>query len=259
MMRILWINLQGMLECNETYRPGAGHTGKRLIVSLTLIVLGIALLSSAPGASAQGGRSRGVPMYYLVENGDTTYIDTIEPVWCIAKGRGGMKKGDWRKYYKLVYDFNKVYPYALVGRKMMAQVDSTIAVDVSKRSQRNKYINDVEKELLRLFEKDIRHMSIRQGVLLLRLVDRECGMSAFNIIKTYENGFAANFWQLVAKLFSQDLKSRYDPTGVDAKTEELCEIWDSGKWDSFYYSIFMERPARTQIVTDKLSSSVKKK
>ena len=117
---------------------------------------------------------------------------------------------------------------------MMAQADSTIAVDVSKRSQRNKYINDVEKELLRLFEKDIRHMSIRQGVLLLRLVDRECGMSAFNIIKTYENGFAANFWQLVAKLFSQDLKSRYDPTGVDAKTEELCEIWDSGKWDSFY-------------------------
>ena len=217
------------------------------------------MLLAGVDAGAQNRRPAGIPMFYeVLAPGDTTYLDVLEPVWCIARGKG-MKAGDWRKYYKLVYNFNKIYPYALVGRKMMAQVDSTIAADVTKKSQRNRYVNDVEKELLRLFEQDIRNMSINQGVLLLRIVDRECGMSAYNIIKTYESGFTAGFWQLVAKVFSQDLKTRYDPTGVDARTEELIKIWDSGRWDSFYYSIFMEKPKKTVIQTETLSSEVKKK
>ena len=203
---------------------------------------------------------RGTPMYFELDaQGDTVFMETLDPVWIFPKGRR-MKDGDWRKYYKLVYNFNKVYPYALVGRKMMAQVDSTLAADVSKRAERNRYINDVEKELLRLFEKDIRQMTINQGLVLMRLVDRECGMSAYEIIKTYENGLAASFWQLVARLFSQNLKTRYDPTkGEDAKIEELCKIWDSGQWGSFYYSIFMELPPKVIIQRETLESEVRKK
>ena len=224
-----------------------------------LIIL--ALLAAASGwLPAQTIRKvTGTPMYFRVdEQGDTTFIDSLDPVWIFPKGRK-MKDGDWRQYYKTVYNFNKVYPYALVGRKMMAQVDETIAKDVTKRSQRNQYINDVEKELFRLFEKDIRNMTINQGLVLMRLVDRECGMSAYNIIKTYENGVAAAFWQLVAKIFSQDLKTRYDPKGKDAKLEELVHIWDSGEWDSFYFSIFMEWPPRVQIKTETLESGVRNK
>ena len=203
---------------------------------------------------------RGTPMYFeLDEHGDTVFMETLDPVWIFPRGRR-MRDGDWRRYYKLVFNFNKVYPYALVGRKMMAQVDSTIAADVTKRSERNRYINDVEKELFRLFEKDIRNMTISQGLVLMRLVDRECGMSAFSIIKTYENGFAANFWQLVARIFSQNLKTRYDPSkGEDARIEELCKIWDSGQWDSFYFSIFMEPPRKTVIQRETLDSEVQRK
>ncbi len=203
---------------------------------------------------------RGTPMYFeLDEHGDTVFMETLDPVWIFPRGRR-MRDGDWRRFYKLVFNFNKVYPYALVGRKMMAQVDSTIAADVTKRSERNRYINDVEKELFRLFEKDIRNMTISQGLVLMRLVDRECGMSAFSIIKTYENGFAANFWQLVARIFSQNLKTRYDPSkGEDARIEELCKIWDSGQWDSFYFSIFMEPPRKTVIQRETLDSEVQRK
>lgn len=226
--------------------------------SRALIILAL-ILTASVSAEAQGfKRPKGEPMFYTVEKGDTVFLDTIDPVWCFPRGRK-MRSGDWRRYYKTVYNFNKVYPYALVGRKLMAQVDSTIAADVSKRSERNRYINDVEKELFRLFEKDIRNMTISQGLVLMRLVDRECGMSAFNIIKTYESGFVANFWQLVAKIFSQDLKTRYDPAGKDARLEELVKIWDSGKWDAFYYSIFMEKPRETVVKADTLESVVRKK
>lgn len=229
---------------------------KRFIaISLLLLTFGLC-------ASAQVNRIvSGFPMYYRVDSpGDTTFLDSIDPAWVFPRGRS-LKSGDWRKYYKLVYNFNKVYPYALVGRKMMAQVDSTIAVDATKRSQRNQYVRDVEKELFQLFEKNIRDMTISQGFILMRLVDRECGMSAFDIIKTYESGFAANFWQLVAKLFSQNLKTRYNPRNndEDAKIENLCKIWDSGNWNSFYYSIFMENPPKAGIKRETLNSEVRKK
>jgi len=201
----------------------------------------------------------GTPMQYeVLPNGDTVFVDLLDPVWVYPKGRQP-KGADWRKDYKLVYNFNKVYPFALVGRKMMAQVDSTIAADVSKKSQRSQYVNDVERELFRLFEKDIRKMTISQGLVLMRLVDRECGMSAYEIIKTYESSFAAGFWQLVAKLFSQNLKTKYDPEGKDKKLEQLVQKWDSGQWDSFYFSIFMEYPEKVEFEVDSLKSVVRKK
>ncbi len=241
-------------------KPGENCLSLQAVKLKILILTAAVLLAAAAPLRSQGARRiTGTPMYYSVtEAGDTVFHDSLDPVWVFPKGKG-MKSGDWRKYYRLVQNFNKVYPYALVGRKMMAQVDSTMAADVSKRSQRNRYVNDVEKELFRIFEKDIRGMTVSQGLLLMKLVDRECGMSAYEIIKTYESGFAANFWQLVAKLFSQDLKSRYDPAGKDAKTEELCKIWDSGDWDSFYWSIFMTSPPRTTIRTETLSSTVRKR
>ena len=230
---------------------------KRLLTIAIILLLGAGLCCNAQRVR----RPSGTPMYFAVtEEGDTTFLDSIDPVWVFPKGRG-MKSGDWRRYYRLVYNFNKVYPYALVGRRMMAQVDSTIAADVTKRSQRTRYINDVEKELFRIFEKDIWNMTISQGLVLMRLVDRECGMSAYSIIKSYESGFAANFWQLVARIFSQDLKTKYNPSTNedDARIEELCKIWDSGRWDNFYYSIFMELPPRVTIQADSLKSEVRKK
>jgi len=210
-------------------------------------------------SARKASKVTGIPMQFeILPNGDTVFVDAIDPVWVYPKGRRP-KGDDWRKDYKLVYNFNKVYPYALVGRKMMAQVDSTIAAEVSKKSQRTQYVNDVERELFLLFEKDIRKMTISQGLVLMRLVDRECGMSAYEIIKAYESGFAAGFWQLVAKLFSQNLKTKYDPEGKDKKIEQLVQKWDSGQWDSFYFSIFMEYPERVVIEVDSLKSEVKKK
>ncbi len=233
---------------------------KRILPALLML-----LLSSIPCfAQQESGKEK--PMRKLEgyimairieENGDTTFFDRIEPVWIFPRGRKA-KKGDWRQYYKLVHNFNQVYPYALVGRKLMAQVDSTIEAGGLKKSERNRYIKDVEKELFSLFEKDLKNMTISQGVLLMRLVDRECGMSGYDIIKNYENGFVANFWQVVAKLFSQDLKTRYDPKERDAKTEQLVKIWDSGNWKPFYYSVFFEYPPEVVIKADRLKSEVKK-
>ena len=132
-------------------------TVKRCVIA----VLFFALL--LPSGAAGQPRPKGFPMYYEVHDGDTTFFDSIDPVWIFPRGRR-MRSGDWRKNYRLVYNFNKVYPYALVGRKMMHQVDSVLAADVTRRSQRNQYTHDVEVELFRLFEKDLRNMTVTQEI-----------------------------------------------------------------------------------------------
>ena len=220
---------------------------KRLFISL------LVLLCLGPGTMAQEGDFSQI-------DDNVEYYDFIEPSSVTGKRKRKFKdRREWRRHYRLVYNFNRVYPFALVGRKLMNQIDSTIAADNLDKSVRARYINDVEKELLRIFEKDIRNTTISQGFLLVRLVDRECGHTVYDIIKDYEGGFAAGFWNLVGKLFDQDLKSHYDPEGVDKETEELIRIWESGAWDEFYWEIFGKYPEKTVIATDRLSTSARQK
>ena len=217
----------------------------------------LAILVCLPGSAEKKKKDLGYPMYYIVEeNGDTTFIDSLDPVWCFPRGTR-LKRGDWRRQYRLVYNFNKVYPYALAGKKMMAQVDSVLAHDATKRSERNAYTHDVMFELFDIFGHDIKHLTISQGVVLMRLVDRECGIPPYDIIKEYRSGFSANFWQFIARLFEQNLKKRYDPKGEDAKLEELVQIWNKGHWDQFYYAVFFEYPEKTVIKREVLRSTVK--
>lgn len=170
--------------------------------------------------------------------GDTVRIMETRPL---------SKTKNWRKYYRLVHNFSKTYPYALAARKMVAEADSTIAADGLKRGKREKYINGIQKELFTIFEKPLRNLTVSQGALLMRLIDREVGKSSYNIIKDYKNGMAAGFWQGIAKLFGSDLKKPYDPEGDDRMTEDLVKIWEAGDFPAFYFSLFWEDPPITEI------------
>ena len=100
----------------------------------------------------------------------------------------------------------------------------------------------VQDQLFKDFEGALRNMTISQGALLLKLIARETGLSSYDIIHDYKNRVAAGFWQAIAKLFDNDLKSQYDPTGADKDIEELVQIWNAGQFPSLYWSIFWEDP-----------------
>lgn len=178
---------------------------------------------------------------FIVEGNDTIYIDNINPSKVYS--RLPRQKGrEWRKYYRLVHNFSKAYPYALVARKLVQEADSTIAADKLKRVKRDMYVTKVQKELFDVFESQMRNMTVSQGALLMKLIDREVGKSSYDIIKNYKNGMAAGFWQGIAKIFGTDLKKPYDPEGEDALTEELVGIWDAGDFQAFYFAIFWQDP-----------------
>lgn len=180
-------------------------------------------------------------MKYIVEGKDTIYMDHINPSKVYS--RVPKQKGrEWRKYYRLVHNFSKSYPYALVAKKLVATADSTIAADNLKGAKREKYVNQVQKELFEVFEGQMKQLTVSQGALIMKLVDREVGKSSYNIIKGYKSGIAAGFWQGIAKIFGSDLKKPYDPEGEDKATEELVKIWEAGDFPTFYWSLFWKDP-----------------
>ena len=178
---------------------------------------------------------------FFVEGTDTMYYDEITASKIYS--RLPKQKGkEWRKYYRLVHNFSKAYPYALVAKKLVQEADSTIAADRLKGAKRDKYVNKVQDELFEVFEGQMRQLTVSQGALIMKLVDRELGKSSYNIIKGYKSGIAAGFWQGIAKIFGSDLKKPYDPEGDDVMIEELVAIWEAGDFPAFYFSLFWQDP-----------------
>ena len=204
------------------------------------IVLIILVLSLAvPQLGSQSRDEDETLMQYIIDkNGDTVYLDSLDPIYKTAKRKGK----SWRKYYRLVHNFAKAYPYALLAEEKLRDADSTIATEGFNRRQKNRYINVLQKELFDTFEKPLRNLTVSQGKLLLRLIDRQTGITPYEIIKDYKGKAAAGFWQGIAKLFGSDMKNPYDPEGEDKQTEELVILYNKGEFNKTYRSIFGKNP-----------------
>lgn len=182
--------------------------------------------------------NKNVLIGYKIERGDTVYVDKIAPVYVFNRPDNWRKSRQWRDYYRTVYNFKKVYPYALKAKEIILNTDSTLASSNFSKRERNKYIKNYEKLLFKEFEKPLKNLSFSQGKLLLKLLDRELGRTSFYVIKDYRGGFAAGFWQGVAKLFGSDLKKPYDKFGNDKLIEELVLLYQQNSFDYLYYSMF---------------------
>lgn len=191
-------------------------------------------------ASFSYGQKPGVAIGYELDGKDTIYIDRINELHVFNRPQSWKKSREWRKFYRTVYNFAKVYPYALKAKAIMRDADSTLANSNFTRGQKEKYIKEYEKRLFKEFEKPLRSLSINQGKMLLKLIDREAGISSYYAIKNYKGGAAAGFWQGIAKLFGSDLKKKYDMFGEDKILEELVQMYRNGSFWYLYYSMFRE-------------------
>lgn len=194
-----------------------------------------ALLCAAP-LSAQNTRKDGKVMGYQIVKGDTVFVDELPPA--VIHPRQGMTRKQWEEYYRRVHNFSKAYPYALMISRIIKQTDSLFAADHYSRRQQNRYLNKMRDDLLKSFEPLFRKLTLKQGLMMIRLIDRECGQTPYYILKRYMGGAAAGFWQGVAKMFKGNLKQPYDRFGEDKDLEELVGIWQRGEFDDLYWMIF---------------------
>lgn len=216
---------------------------RRILLSILILLLA---LPSAHGQSRRVKKNRGTSnvIQYQIIDGDTIYFDNIIPARVVATKKKGK---EWRKYYRLVHNFGKVYPYALLAKEILSEADSTITAEQMNRRNKNKYISKLQDELFEVFEEPIKDLTITQGQLLLKLIQRETGILPYDIIRRYKNKAAAGFWQGIAKMFGSNMKTPYDKDGADADTEELVILYQKGEYDTLYWSIFGKEPPKPAI------------
>lgn len=179
-------------------------------------------------------------MNYTVVDGDTIFLDELDPIYIHPKNT--MSKKEWKKYYKTVYNFSRAYPYALFVSDVINRTDSLFNVDNYTKFQQERYLEKMKENLLADFTDIFKGLTLKQGLMMIRLIDREVGMTPYYIIKDYLGGANAVFWQGVAKMFKGNLKRPFDKYGEDKELEELALLWYSGEFRRVYKSIFWSDP-----------------
>lgn len=166
------------------------------------------------------------PVYgYVVIEGDTLAamrLATI-PVYS-SRWR---KRVSLRKYERLVRAVKLVYPMAREAQERLAIMEDTLPKLATKKEQSD-YVKQVEREIKAKYTPILKKMSMYQGMVLIKLIDRQTGSSSYELVQEFRGRFAAFFWQGIAKLFGGDLKAEYDPLGDDALLEQLIELYELG-------------------------------
>ncbi|TZF83807.1 DUF4294 domain-containing protein [Pedobacter sp. BS3] len=113
-------------------------------------------------------------------------------------------------YNRLRYNVLKVLPYAIYARNRYAQLQRDLSLTGDRREQK-RLVKVCEQEIKEKFNKDIKNMTITQGEILIKLIDRETGNSSYDLVRELRGGVTAFFYQSVARVFGHDLKEKYDP------------------------------------------------
>jgi len=115
-----------------------------------------------------------------------------------------------RHYYNLTKKVRRVYPYVREAALRMDSVNMQLE-GIDKRRARRKFTKSYQKYLEERFEPELRKLTRSEGQILSKLIYRETGVSVYEIIKTYRNGFSARLWSMTAWWYDIDLKRPYNP------------------------------------------------
>lgn len=134
----------------------------------------------------------------------------------------------YNRYYNLLEIVKKVYPLAKLAAKRMEEYAG--AIDTLKRGQVDDLVAEIEDEIETKYGADLKKLNFKEGVILLKLLDRQTAKTPYVIIKELKSGFSAMIWQSLASLFDYDLKDEFSPNLVeeDMWIEEICVMIDNG-------------------------------
>ena len=127
------------------------------------------------------------------------------------------RRQEWTRLRNAVY---VTYPYARKAAFIINDINYKLASIPDKRD-RKKYIKTREKEIKKEFGDPITNLSVYQGKVLMKLINRQTGNNCYEILKEYKGGFNARMFQTVAFFFGSSLKQSYDPQNEDQAIEGI--------------------------------------
>lgn len=195
---------------------------KRIIVTIVI------LLSVSFQMMADIDKDRQDQIIYAlstVVNGDTIPSFNLMDVNIYGR-KNFTKKRKQKKYDKLVRDVVKVYPYSKEIKGVLVETYLYLQTIPDENDQK-KYLEKVEKGVWNQYLPVMKKLTLSQGKLLIKLIDRECNQTSYELINAFIGKFKANFYQLFASLFGATLKKQYDPSGVDADIEDIIYMLEN--------------------------------
>ena len=160
----------------------------------------------------------------LQSDGDTVLPTMTLPVVNVVykKKSNAWYKRYFRRQSRLEYNVRKVYPYSIVAADIIFKIEEQIK-NVDSDKEKKQIIKREYSRLMKVFKEPLMKLTITQGGILMRLIHRETQNSSFAHIKEYKGTINAYFWQSLALLFGNNLKSEYNPEGDDYEIEQIVQ------------------------------------
>ena len=116
-------------------------------------------------------------------------------------------------YFTLKRRIIKVYPYALIARKKLDEIKSILDT-IPKKRKKKRYAKEVTRWVKDEYEDKLKKLTMNEGKILVKLIYRETNTTTYNIVKSYRGRFNAFFWQTMARIWDNNLKTVYDPVNI---------------------------------------------
>lgn len=169
--------------------------------------------------SAQISINDTLKMQAIIYRGDTIPMSVLSNVY-VQCALTEKQKQELAKYNRLRNAVYVTYPYARKAGIILNDINAHLAT-IEEKKERKKYINTRDKELKKEFTTPLTNLSVYQGKILMKLINRETGNNCYEIIKEYQGGLTARVYQTVAFFFSSNLKQPYDPSDEDLVIEKI--------------------------------------
>lgn len=131
-------------------------------------------------------------------------------------------------YMQLVRNVKKVLPIAKEANQMLIETYEYLETLPDKKSK-DEHMKRVEQDIIKTYKPRMKKLSYAQGKLLIKLINRECNSSSYDIIKAFLGPVRSGFWQAFAYLYGASLKKEYDVDGVDRLTERVVLLVEAGQ------------------------------
>jgi hypothetical protein len=196
----------------------------KLITKYTILIRSFSLMvlfCTTKTSVAQFSQFDTIKVAAVVYNGDTIEAKTLADFLHKSKmtAAQALARAEWTRLRNAVY---VTYPYAKRAGKVMNDVNAHLAT-IANKEDRKKYIKSREKELRKEFAEPLTNLSIYQGKVLMKLINRETGNNCYEIIKEFKGGLVARLYQTVAFFFTTNLKQEYNKDGEDAVMEKIVQ------------------------------------
>jgi hypothetical protein len=190
------------------------------MITLFMTIICMVFIIDSQGQSKYGPNDT-LLVPVIIYNGDTLPFRELDYVIVSAKMTEAQRQA-FRKWTRLRNAVYVTYPYARQASYIINEINFNLG-RIHEKKKRQQYIKSKEAELKKKFADPLTKLSVYQGKVLMKLINRETNNSCYNIIKEYKGGFSARFWQTVAWIVGSSLKQDYDPAGPDAEMETIVK------------------------------------